>query len=104
MSKKNDLPDEAGKVDWERLEQYSKKKGGQKKKKKTSDDDALIKAVAANLTEEEKNSPYPDDFLADINIMRNDLDGGGIDLSSLEEDDGENPDEGEDEEKDEEKE
>lgn len=93
MSKKNELPEEAGKVNWDRLERYSQKSDGRKKKKKRVDDDELVKAVAENLSEEEKSSPYPDEFLAEINIMRNDLDGSPLDLSTLEEDDGEMPDE-----------
>ncbi len=96
MSKKNDLPEEAGKVNWSRLESYSKKKD-KKAKKKKAEDDTLVKAVAQNLSEEEKASPYPDDFLAEINIMRNDIDGSGIDLNELDEDQGEEPDVEEDE-------
>ena len=95
MSKNNELPEEAGKVNWSRLESLSGKgkKGKKPSKSKKAEDNSLVKAVAQNLSEEEKMSPYPDEFLAEINIMRNDLDGGGADLLNIEEDEGEVPDE-----------
>ena len=86
MSKKNEIPEEGGKVNWDKLERFSQKGGGNKKKKQQlPKDKSLIKAVAENLSEEEKAMPYPDEFLAEINIMRGEFTTSGIDLENIEE-------------------
>lgn len=88
MSKKNEIPEEAGKVNWDKLQNFSQKGGGKKKKKQQLPKDrSFIKAVAKKLSEEEKAMPYPDEFLAEINIMRGEFTSSGIDLNNIDEDD-----------------
>ncbi|UZR94247.1 hypothetical protein [Chondrinema litorale] len=54
-------------LDWESLEREDRLAGPQKD---VEDYDInAIEAEKQNLTEEDKSSPYPDDFLADINLL-----------------------------------
>lgn len=85
MSKKNELPEEGGNVNWERLERFSKgsenKRHTKKKKKEASSKE--VNEEVSKLSAEEKALPYPDEFLAEINLMRRAIDGGTIDLMAL---------------------
>lgn len=93
MSKKKEIPEQAGHVNWDNLQNYSQK-AGKSKKPQLPKDRSYIKAVAKNLSEEEKAMPYPDEFLAEINIMRSEFEGSGIELNlSEKEDDGSEDDE-----------
>ncbi len=65
--KSRNSENEAGNVNWERLEQLTGKK--QKKKVLPSESDEEIKHEARNLSNAEKQMPYPDEFLADVNLL-----------------------------------
>ena len=77
--------EEAGNVNWDKLEGQDSSPSKPKKKKTTTVDEEVQEEVK-NLTEEEKSLPYPDEFLADINFMRKDLGVGKYDISHLKED------------------
>ena len=65
MSKEN--PSKMNEIDWEALERDDRLKD---REKDVEDyDGTAIAEEKEKLTEEEKNSPYPDDFLADINLL-----------------------------------
>ena len=65
MSKKE--PKKIEDIDWDALEQEDSLKYAGKDDE--TYDEAAIEEEKKLLTEEEKSSPYPDDFLADINLM-----------------------------------
>ncbi len=65
MSKKE--PKKMEDIDWEALEREDNLKYAGKDSE--TYDEAAIEEEKKLLSEEEKSSPYPDDFLADINLM-----------------------------------
>lgn len=67
MANKNEIPDEAGNVNWDKM--VNKKDDSKKRIKKTVDVEEEVKAEKDKLTKKDKSFPYPDDFLADINLM-----------------------------------
>jgi len=84
MSNIDEIPEEGGFVDWDRLE--GKQDNSKPKKKRRATDDELDEDVVEelkSLTEEEKESPYPDDFLADVNSMRKNFGINNLDISHL---------------------
>ncbi|OHX68336.1 hypothetical protein [Flammeovirga pacifica] len=59
-------------IDWEALEAEDRLNADN-----SSDEEVdleKINSAKKKLSQEEKNSPYPDDFLAEINIIREDYD------------------------------
>ena len=68
MAKVNEIPEEGGNINWNRFE----KSGKTKKRKKTSpaQDNSEVEEEKQSLTDDEQTSAYPDDFLADVNLMR----------------------------------
>jgi hypothetical protein len=83
----------AGNVDWERLESMPQNR------KKTAEefmDKEGIEAEKKNLTEQEKALPYPEDFLADINLMRKNISKESQNMPIHEEDEGDSFEEDED--------
>ena len=65
----DEMPEEAGEIDWDNLSDEELE----------DDEDEVFdaSAIAAekeNLSEDEKDSPYPDDFLADWNLLRKSID------------------------------
>jgi hypothetical protein len=99
MSKKDEVPQEGGKVNWDKLERLSQKGDGKSKKKKKKHSAnhaevqaARVQAAVKKLSDAERSLPYPDEFLAEINLMRGQIDSSGLDLSDLEDDDGSGPD------------
>lgn len=66
--KKKDLPNEAGNVNWEKLEKESKK-GKTNREDNSGYDPEQIEAEKKNLTQQDKSMPYSDDFLADVNLL-----------------------------------
>ncbi|MGB0521317.1 MAG: hypothetical protein ACPGJS_00080 [Flammeovirgaceae bacterium] len=84
MSNIDEIPDEAGNVNWDKLE--GKKSDDKPKKKKVIDLEEEVQEEMKNLTADEKSMLYPDEFLADINFMRKDLGVGDYDISHLKED------------------
>ncbi len=67
MANKNELPEEAGNVNWDKM--YNKTSDSKKRVKKTVDLEEEVKEEKEKLTKKEKSFPYPDDFLADVNVM-----------------------------------
>jgi hypothetical protein len=83
----------AGNVDWERLESMPQNR------KKTSGefiDKEAIEAEKKNLTEQEKALPYPEDFLADINLLRKNISNESQNMPIHKEDEGDGFEEDED--------
>lgn len=68
MAKKEVKIETAGKVNWEKLEAQSTKK--KRPLKEEQPDIEGIEHEKKNLTPYEKSLPYPEDFLADINLLR----------------------------------
>ena len=81
MSNIDEIPSEGGFVNWDKLEGKSE---GKPKKKKVEDklDEEVVEELE-NLTEEEKESPYPDEFLADVKSMRKNFGINNLDISHL---------------------
>lgn len=84
MSNIDEIPEEAGAVNWDKIE--GKTEGKKPKKKKVEGLEEDILEEMDQLSEDEKSSPYPDEFLADVNFMRKDLGVGDYDISHLKED------------------
>lgn len=84
MSNIDEIPSEGGFVNWDKLEGKTDSKP--KKKKAAEELDEDIVDEMKNLTEDEKDSPYPDEFLADIKNMRKDLGVHSLDISHLKDD------------------
>ena len=59
-------------IDWDKLE-AEQRKILQKEDRREEMDEEAIKEEMKNLSEEEHNSPYPDEFLADINLLSKSL-------------------------------
>ena len=92
MSKNNEIPSEGGHVNWDKLGRTPRKGGsnGRVQKAKTKVQHENEEEVAAELnllTEEEKASPYPDEFLAEVNLMRKKITGSKADISNMADDD-----------------
>ncbi len=68
MAKKN-TQNEAGNVDWARLERTEKKAKKKKQEDNTSYNPKAIEDEKQKLPEDDKQLPYPDDFLADVNLL-----------------------------------
>lgn len=66
--KKKKTPNEAGNVNWEKLER-NVKKVKVPKEDKTGYDQEKIESEKKQLPKEDKSLPYSDDFLADINLL-----------------------------------
>ncbi len=65
MSKEQEnTPEEAGNIDWDALEAND----APQETEETVDQERIEQAKAA-LSEEDKSNPYPDDFLADWNVL-----------------------------------
>lgn len=69
MSKED--PKKMEDIDWEALEEEDRLTHAGKDVE--SYDKEAIEAEKAKLSEEEKTSPYPDDFLADINLLNKEI-------------------------------
>ncbi|MBB3700201.1 hypothetical protein KMW28_14485 [Flammeovirga yaeyamensis] len=59
-------------IDWDALEAEDKRNAANLKEEEV--DQEKIDSEKKHLSKEEKSSPYPDDFLAEINIIRKDYD------------------------------
>ncbi|WP_281614591.1 hypothetical protein [Flammeovirga sp. SubArs3] len=59
-------------IDWDTLEAEDNKNSRSKQEEKV--DVERINAEKKKLSNEERRNPYPDDFLAEINIIRDDYD------------------------------
>ncbi|NLR90863.1 hypothetical protein [Flammeovirga agarivorans] len=59
-------------IDWDALEAEDNKNSRSKQEEKV--DVERINAEKKKLSNEERSNPYPDDFLAEINIIRDDYD------------------------------
>ncbi|MEN7550319.1 hypothetical protein AAG747_20535 [Rapidithrix thailandica] len=66
---KDRVQQEEGNVDWESLE----KKSERQDRREEEYDEEKVKDAVKNLSEEEKSMPYPDDFLADINLLMDEI-------------------------------
>ena len=71
MSKES--PKKMEDIDWEALENEDKLRYAGKNEEMY--DSHAIDKEKKQLTEEEKNSPYPDDFLADLNLLNKEIKG-----------------------------
>jgi hypothetical protein len=69
MANKNELPEEAGNVNWNKMFNKPSDSNSKKRVKKTVDVEEEVKEAQDKLTKKEKSFPYPDDFLADVNVM-----------------------------------
>ncbi len=69
MAKKNELPEEAGNVNWDKMFNKPSDSNSKKRVKKTVDLEEEVKEEKEKLTKKEQSFPYPDDFLADVNVM-----------------------------------
>lgn len=67
MVNKNEVPEEAGNVNWGKM--VNNTSNSTKRVKKTIDLEGEVKEEKEKLTKKEKTFPYPDDFLADVNVM-----------------------------------
>jgi len=67
MAKKlNEIPEEGGYVNWDKFEKKAEEKPKKKKYKKAG----KVVDEKVELSEKESASPYPDEFLADVNQLR----------------------------------
>ncbi len=88
---KKTIPSQAGKVDWEKLEMqenglgksakqaakaFKKRQRNKSNSREEDYNEQGIKAEMKNLTDEERASPYPPEFLADVNLLRKKIDEG----------------------------
>ncbi|MCS6832179.1 MAG: hypothetical protein NZ521_01280 [Flammeovirgaceae bacterium] len=74
MKKKEIKVETAGKVNWEKLEAKPVKKKKRASLEELPDVEG-IEEEKKNLTSHERSLPYPEEFLADINLLRKRLDG-----------------------------
>ena len=79
--KKIVISEQAGSVNWKKLEEKPKKLP--KKKKSTDYNKEAISEEVNNLSEQEHDSPYPDAFLADVNLLNKQVVGKKITLEEL---------------------
>jgi hypothetical protein len=92
MNKNNEIPNEGGHVNWEKLERPKRKatNDGRVRKAKVKvqhENQEEVDAEVKRLSEEEKSLPYPDAFLAEINLMRKKITGSKANIASLSDDD-----------------
>jgi hypothetical protein len=85
MSKKE--PNKMEDVDWEALENEDNLRYAGKDEEIY--DETAIETEKGQLSEEEKSSPYPDDFLADINLLHKDINQSRNKLTPTDEEDDE---------------
>ncbi|GAB4328840.1 MAG: hypothetical protein OHK0038_02790 [Flammeovirgaceae bacterium] len=91
--KKEKIVESAGNVDWEKLESMPQNR---EKNLEELVDKEGIEAEKKKLTDKEKALPYPEDFLADINLLRKNIDSQTRNLNLLEEEDDDQEDDDQD--------